>query len=120
MAAWKFARQAEKFHRAVDEMIALGISSKDFIHQNTAFAGTATIARNLCIYEIYKNVLDVNGHIAEIGSYNGASLLYLAKLAEIFEPHSNTHVHGFDWFQGMEPGEQDPDVSEGAYAGVYE
>ena len=120
MTSWKFEKPAEKFHEAIDRIIEIGFSEKDYIHHNPAFAGAANIARFLCLHEAFKMTLGLNGHIAEVGSYKGASLLYFAKLCEIFEPHSYTYVHGFDWFQGMDPGAQDPDVAAGSYLSDYE
>ena len=60
------------------------------------------------------------GHIAEIGSYKGASLLHFSKLVKIFEGESLTQVHGFDWFQGTGKDEINSFVEEGTYKESYE
>lgn len=47
--------------------------------------------------------------------------LYLAKLVQLFEPHSLTEVHGFDWFKGMRmPSKHDDNQCEGDYQGDFE
>jgi hypothetical protein len=120
MQSNKFSKPSAKFHEAIDQIIEMGYSEKDYIHHNPAFAGAANIARFLCFYETYKMTEGLNGHIGEVGSFKGASLLYFAKLCEIFEPHSYTRVHGFDWFQGMEPSAQDPGVTTGSYLSDYD
>ena len=38
---------------------------------------------------------------AEFGCWRGANLMYIAKLIEIFDPHSLKEIHGFDSFEGL-------------------
>ena len=87
------------------------------VHDNhfPAFAGHLTLARFITLYEAYKMVLDVAGHIAEVGIDMGTSSILFAKLSKIFEPNSTTLVHGFDWFQGAKPTEEESFIEEGAY-----
>jgi len=108
------------YHQSVKKILKLGIPDLDLIHHNTAFNGAANIARQLCLYELYKKTMHLAGHIAEIGVWKGASFLYWAKLVSIFEPHSNTLVHGFDWFEGMKPSEVDRAVKSGKCSGDYD
>ncbi|MBM3491845.1 MAG: class I SAM-dependent methyltransferase [Alphaproteobacteria bacterium] len=91
------------FHASMSEILSLGHQPLDYIHHGPAFAGAVNIARFLSLYELYKKVQHLSGHIAEIGLWKGASFLFWAKLVDIFEPRSNTLVHGFDWFKGMSP-----------------
>jgi hypothetical protein len=42
----------------------------------------------------------IAGHIADVGTYKGASALLFAKLMKIHNPESLWQVHGFDWFKG--------------------
>ena len=107
--AGKFV-QDPGFHASMNEIVSLGHQPMDYIHHSPAFAGSVNIARFLSLYELYKKVQHLSGHIAEIGLWKGASFLYWAKLVDIFEPHSNTLVHGFDWFKGMMPGAIDGPV----------
>ena len=73
----------------------------------------------MALYDLYKMVLGVAGHIAEAGVYKGAGTLFFAKLAQIFEPESLTLVHGFDWFEGTKPTAEDRNVMEGSYKEDY-
>ncbi len=113
----KHAEQDEKFHAYVEELLAMDIPAKDLIHLFPIFTGWVNLARFLCLYELYKMTRGVLGHLAEIGTWKGASFLFLAKLVQIFEPHSLTQVHGFDWFEGMKyDAAQDKTDHQGMYA----
>jgi hypothetical protein len=100
----KFAERRAPYRKALAEIRKLRFSIDDFIHHNPAFVGHMNIARLLALYETYKLTLGLAGHIAEVGVWKGATLLYFAKLAQIFEPESLTLIHGFDWFRGMARG----------------
>jgi hypothetical protein len=78
-----------------------------------------TLSRFLVLYELYKMTLGVAGHIAEAGVYKGAGTLLFAKLTQIFESESLTLVHGFDWFEGMEPTAEEREVVECSYQEDY-
>jgi hypothetical protein len=97
----KHALEDEKFHAYVGELLGMDIPPKEFIHLFPLFTGWVNLARYLGLYELYKLTRGVLGHMAEIGTWKGSSFLFLAKLVRIFEPHSTTQVHGFDWFAGM-------------------
>lgn len=73
----------------------------------SVYVGAATIARFLALYDIYKMVIGLTGHIADIGTYRGSSLLFFAKLIKMMEPNSPTRAFGFDWFKGMTEGVND-------------
>ena len=65
------------------------------------------LSKFLVRYEIFKQVLNVNGSIVDCGTHNGAGLFTFAKLSAIFEPTNHTRkVIGFDTFEGY------PSVSE--------
>jgi hypothetical protein len=115
----KFATRKAGYEEGLREILSLGFSPTDYIHQFPAFTGHLTIARFLSFYEAYKMTLGVAGHIAEIGVYIGAGSLFFAKLTKLFEPESLTLVHGFDWFQGAKITEEEKYVEEGAYRADY-
>jgi len=117
---WKFVDSSKEFHAAIGKILEMGYSDLDYIHHNPAFAGSVNIARFLSIYEIYKDVVTLSGDIAEVGVFKGSTFLYFAKLLEIFEPHSYTRVHGFDWFEGMDPASDETGLKPGAYKADYE
>lgn len=114
----KFKNDAS-YHQSVDKILACNHPALDYIHHNGAFNGSANIARQLSLYELYKMTSHLAGHVAEIGVWKGASFLYWAKLVDIFEPNSNTLVHGLDWFQGMDPGKMDGTVQPGKCGADY-
>ena len=95
-------------------------SAKDVISSFPVYVGYVALARYLAFYELYKKVMDLQGHIAEIGTFRGASLVFFGKLIKLFEPHSYTQAHGFDWFQGMKPAGDDNDSEAGNWVGDYE
>lgn len=96
----KFAYMKEPYRKGLQEIKSLGYKTEDYIHYFPAFCGHLTLVRYLSLYEAYKQVSNVAGHIAECGIYKGACSLLWAKLVKIFEPNSLTLVHGFDWFKG--------------------
>ncbi len=98
----KFEHRNEPYYRGLEAIKRLDYELEDFVHHFPCFVGHMTLSRFLVLYECYKTTLGVSGHIAEVGTYKGASLLWLAKLTQIFEPESLTQVHGFDWFKGMD------------------
>jgi len=52
--------------------------------------------------EIFKDVLDVHGHIVECGVFMGGGLLTWAQLSAIYEPYNHVRrVVGFDTFTGF-------------------
>jgi hypothetical protein len=116
----KFAKRKEPFYETMKTIKSLGYSDDDYIHSFAAFTGHMTISRYLALYESYKSVLGISGHIAEIGVFKGASLLYFAKLVEIFENQSFTQVHGFDWFKGNAPDKNESRIEKDGYAADYE
>ena len=87
------------------------------------YCGIANLARCVAIMDILRTTLSVPGHIAEIGSWRGANLLFLAKLLRIFDPHSLKQVHCFESFEGLnEFATQDAGAvsAAGRYKGSFE
>ena len=113
----KFSHLKAPYQKSLDVIKGLGYETEDYLHYFPAFAGHLTLIRYLTLYEGYKQVLDVSGHIAELGMYKGACSLLFAKLVKIFEPNALTQVHGFDWFRGSEGlnEKESEHISEDAY-----
>lgn len=105
-----------KYEEGLNAILNMDISKEDLIHHFPAFIGHQTLARELVLYEAYKMTLDVAGHIAEIGVNLGFGSLLFAKLTKIFEPNSLTMVHGFDWYQGSAPTQEESKfIEKGSY-----
>jgi len=100
METRRFADQREAYWTSIRQILEMGVAPADLIHHAPAFAGHVNLARYLALYEAYKTALPYSGHIAECGIFKGTCTIYFAKLTRMFEPTSNTLVHGFDWFQG--------------------
>jgi hypothetical protein len=84
------------------------------------FAGIYSISRFLAISKLVERSLVVPGHLAEVGSWRGANLLFMAKLQRILDPHSNKQVHAFDGFEGLQdfaPADGDATAARGMYKG---
>ena len=117
----KHKESRAEFFRGFEEMMKMDIPKEDLVHFFPALTGKENLARFLALYELYKKAMGVLGHVAEIGIWRGASFLYLAKLVQLFEPHSLTQVHGFDWFKGMRmSSEHDDNRYEEEYRGDFE
>lgn len=66
------------------------------------FASRQALAKFLTKYEIFNQILGVNGSIVECGVLHGGGLLAWAKLSSILEPTNHTRkVIGFDTFEGF-------------------
>lgn len=100
MEYMKFAHRRVPFRNALAEMKAMNIPFEDLILQHPSFAGHMNMARFLALYETFRKTMGLAGHIAEVGVWKGAGMMYFAKLLKIFEPESSALVHGFDWYKG--------------------
>ena len=107
------------FHKDIDEILNLGIPKIDLLHQFPAYVGHVNIARYLFLYDLYKKCYNLSGHLADVGIWKGASFLFMAKLIKLFETYNNTQAHGFDWFEGLEPSEEDNVSYSKEYASKY-
>jgi len=63
--------------------------------------GGHALSKLLARYELFKIVRDFPGDIIECGVYRGASLFQWANFIEVFAPHSQKVVIGFDTFSGF-------------------
>lgn len=97
----KFDLRRDQYYNTLENLEKLDIPFQDLVENFTCFTGHMSLARYLGLYELYKKALGVAGHIAEIGTYKGASFFLFSKLVQIYESESLTQVHGFDWFEGM-------------------
>ncbi len=98
----------------------LAPSAEDVIKSFPVYVCYVALARHLALHELYKRVMELPGQIAEVGTYCGASLVFFGKLIRLFEPHSHTQAHGFDWFEGMKPIGDDNDSEAGNWIGDLE
>jgi len=99
----KFAHRKVDYEQYLLKLSAQGRSIPELLHHFPAFVGKMTLNRCFTLYELYKSVIGVSGHIAEIGVYKGFGSILFGKLIELFEPESLTMVHGFDHFKGIDP-----------------
>jgi len=86
------------------------------------YCGTQNLARFLYIYDIFREIENIPGDIAEFGSWKGANIIFLSKLLEIYHAKSNKRTHCFEGFEGLQTfHEKDGDQTglEGAYKGSY-
>ena len=97
----------------------LAPTARDVIKSYPVYVGYIALARHLALYELYKKIADLPGHIAEVGTFRGSSLVFFGKLIRLFEPHNNTQAHGFDWFEGMKPAGDDNFSEAGNWVGDY-
>ena len=117
----KFNDRRAPYCQYVDELKRMDIQTEDFLEHFPAFVGHMTLHRILTLYELYKQTAEIAGHIAEVGVFKGAISLLFAKLVSIFESESLTLVHGFDWFKGNVPTQNDSDLLvKGGYKAEYD
>lgn len=116
----KFAHLKADYYEGVEAIKGLNYTVEDYLHHFPCFTGHMTLARFLALYECYQKTLGLAGHIAEVGVFKGAGLLFFTKLVQIFESQSLTQVHGFDWFQGNNPDENETQIVAGGEFESYE
>ncbi len=104
----KHQKRREEYYRNLDLILGMGYEEEDFIHHFPAFVGNLTLIRNFALYELYKRVLGISGHVAEVGVFKGASSILFGKLVQIYEPDGLTMVHGFDNFGGTRAVPENP------------
>lgn len=83
---------------AAEKFVQLGYGAEDFYNQFPCFIDAKTLARFLSFYYC-QTTLGIAGHIAEVGVFRGAVSLFFAKLSLLFESHTTTQIHTFDWFR---------------------
>lgn len=92
----------------------------DYIDHFGLYAGEQTLATRLVIYDIFKSTLDIPGDVMEFGCWNGANLLYLAKILRLTRPNSIKNVIGFDSFAGLQTFAEEDGDAQGYYRGRYQ
>jgi hypothetical protein len=116
----KHLAKKEPYYKGLKIIKELNYEIEDYIHYFPCFTGSQTLSRYLSLYECYNKTLGLAGHIAEVGIYKGSSFLFFTKLTQIFEPNSFTQVHGFDWFQGNNPSENESNIVKNSDVESYE
>ena len=111
----KFDAENLVFFRYLEELVESAPDLKDVLSNFPAYVGHVNLARFLSLYDCYKRVLPLSGDVGDFGTYKGGSFFTFAKLVKLFEPYSNTTVHGFDWFKGQHPGPRDNSINQGKY-----
>jgi len=96
----KFLKEDKQYFDYIAGIDKENVDVEDVIFQFPLYVGQVNLARFLTFYEAYQKVVNISGAIADVGTWKGASLLTLAKLSHLLEPHSNTDLYGFDWFEG--------------------
>jgi len=115
----KFAEQDNRYFRYIEWLEKQGFGEREVIFNFPVFVGEVNLGRHLMFYDLYNRTKDLSGDIADVGTYKGASFLFMAKLVALFERNTVTQVHGFDWFKGMKPGKRDAGNMEGRYLADY-
>jgi len=115
----KFDKLRDPYNEGIKKMESMNFSFQELVEDFPRFSGHMSIGRYLTLYEIYKKTEGIAGHIAEIGTYKGTSLLWFSKMLQIFEPNSLTLVHGFDWFKGTGEDSVELKIEKGSYSYEY-
>ena len=103
MSKTRFAKTDRDFFSGLEIISHMNIPVADYIHQFPLFTGHVNLARYLALYEAFKMVQGLSGHYADVGTWKGASFVFIAKLIKLFEPYSYAQIHAFDWFKGVDP-----------------
>lgn len=99
-----FQREAER--EAADHLVEIFTESPDPIgvrlENFPKYVRRQNLSRFLCLYELFKKIVNVEGSVIDCGVYHGGSLMTWAKLSSILEPVNwKRVVYGFDTFAGF-------------------
>ena len=115
----KFNNEDKIYFNYIKSLKGMNIDKIDMVHHFPVFVGDVNLARFICFYEMFKKVKNLSGHIADIGTWKGASFFAFLKFFKIFEKFSQTQVYGFDWFKGMKQGKNDKKKYNNKYKSNY-
>lgn len=116
----KFDKKRKPYMDTLRNLENMNFRFQELVEDFPRFSGHMSISRYLSLYELYKKTEGIAGHISEVGTFKGTSLLWFAKLLQIYEPNSLTQVHGFDWFKGTGKDSVELKIEEGSYSYDYE
>ena len=80
------------------------------------YAGIQTLARTIAICDLLRSTVGVDGDVVEFGCWEGANLVFLAKMLSVFEPLAEKKVYGFDSFEGLQSFSKEDGFSQAAIA----
>ena len=115
----KFKKEDKVYFDYIKGVKKTKLDPVEIIYHFPVFVGDVNLARFISFFEIFKKVKGLSGHIADIGTWKGASFFTFAKLVKIFEKYSQTQVFGFDWFKGMKQGKNDNKKYNNKYSANY-
>ena len=115
----KFKKEDKIYFDYIKSLKKTNIDPIEMIYHFLVFVGDVNLARFISFFEIFKKVKGLSGHIADIGTWKGASFFTFVKFVKIFEKYSQTQVYGFDWFKGMKQGKNDNKKYNNKYLANY-
>lgn len=92
----KYFRSRKRFSKKIGKQELWSV-----MDQWPLYCGIGNLARSMAIADVFRRTLSVPGHVAEFGCWQGANIVFLAKLLKIYEPNGNRVVYGFDSFKGL-------------------
>ncbi len=101
--AMKFARTNQRHHRQ-REALSARYGPQDLwsvADHWPLYCSIDNLARFMALADLFRTTLSVPGHIAEFGSWRCTSLLLLAKLLRLYDPHRCMIIYCFDSFEGL-------------------
>ena len=108
------------------QQFAEGIARPDlfeFIDHWQLYVGQENLSRFLTIYEAMKEIQNISGDIIELGSWQGANLLGMAKALRHLNPNDSKSIFSFDSFEGLTNPAIEDDFDEalrGKYRGDFD
>lgn len=95
----------------------------DFIDQWQIYVGQQNLSRFLTIFEVVRETANIDGDIAELGSWQGANLMGIAKVLRHLGLDETKNLYSFDSFEGLtKPSIEDEfdESQRGKYRGDFE
>jgi hypothetical protein len=73
----------------------------EYIDHWQLYVGQENLSRFLTIYETLKEIKNVPGDVVELGSWQGANLIGIAKSLRYLNPNDPKKIYSFDSFEGL-------------------
>lgn len=94
--------EKEGYVRLVDALRNGAVPDRDILAQLMLFQPRVGVSHLLFLDELYRQILNIPGDIAEFGVNWGRNMAAFHSLRSIHEPNNfSRHIHGFDTFAGF-------------------
>jgi hypothetical protein len=116
----KFEYDDKAYFKYVEQLDQLHEGAKDIVFNFPLYVGTVNLARYIGMYEMYKQVVGIAGHVADVGYISGRLIRVLREDDQIARAVFIDACLRFRLVQGYGAEKDDNQAYSGQYKGDYE